>query len=252
MVKGIDRFRDHFRSFNDQYLLIGGTACDLLFDQAGLTFRATKDLDIVLIIEALDSDFVKSFWKFVQMGRYEHQEASTGERRFYRFYKPDEPDFPFMLELFSRTPHFLHDKPHGHLAPIPVGEDVSSLSAILLDDDYYAFLQTGRTVIDDLPIVTASHLIPLKARAWIDLSARRQAGEKIDSHDIAKHRNDVFRLYQILDLGVRTEIPATVQSDLWRFLDDVAASPVDLKALRVTGVSLDTILDQLREHYRRS
>ncbi|MCK4516434.1 MAG: hypothetical protein KAU31_14325 [Spirochaetaceae bacterium] len=78
-----------------------------------------------------------------------------------------------MLELFSRTPHFLHDKPHGHLAPIPAGEDVSSLSAILLDDDYYVFLQTGRRVIDDLPIVTASHLIPLKARAWIDLSARR-------------------------------------------------------------------------------
>jgi len=30
MVKGLDLFRDHFRDFTDRYVLIGGTACDLV------------------------------------------------------------------------------------------------------------------------------------------------------------------------------------------------------------------------------
>jgi hypothetical protein len=39
--------------YGDQYVLIGGTAATLAMEEAGLEFRATKDLDIVLYIEAL-------------------------------------------------------------------------------------------------------------------------------------------------------------------------------------------------------
>ncbi len=42
MVIGIDRFKDHFREYEDEYILIGGSACDILLSEAGLTFRATK------------------------------------------------------------------------------------------------------------------------------------------------------------------------------------------------------------------
>ena len=70
MVKGLDLFRAHFRDFADRYVLIGGTACDLIMDEAGLEFRATKDLDIVLCIEALDLSFAKAFWEFVEAGQY--------------------------------------------------------------------------------------------------------------------------------------------------------------------------------------
>ena len=51
MVKGIDRFRAHFEDLNDRYVLIGGAACFLALDKAGLEFRATKDLDIVLCVD---------------------------------------------------------------------------------------------------------------------------------------------------------------------------------------------------------
>lgn len=53
MVKGLDVFRGHFAGYEDQYVLIGGTAATLAMAEAGLEFRATKDLDIVLHIEAL-------------------------------------------------------------------------------------------------------------------------------------------------------------------------------------------------------
>ena len=38
MVIGLDLFRKHFAGFEEQYVLIGGTACDVLFESNnGLT-----------------------------------------------------------------------------------------------------------------------------------------------------------------------------------------------------------------------
>ena len=70
-----------------------------------------------------------------------------------------------MLELFSRQPDVLQVAEGSHLTPLPLEEDISSLSAILLDNDYYDFIRTGRQEIDGLPMVGASRLIALKARA---------------------------------------------------------------------------------------
>ncbi len=53
MVRGLDVFREHFAGHADQFVLIGGTAATLAMEQAGLEFRATKDPDIVLHIEAV-------------------------------------------------------------------------------------------------------------------------------------------------------------------------------------------------------
>ena len=50
MVKGLDVFQEHFAAHSSQFILIGGTAATLTMEQAGLDFRATKDLDIVLHI----------------------------------------------------------------------------------------------------------------------------------------------------------------------------------------------------------
>ena len=57
MVRGIESFRKWFQGYEEQYTIIGGTACDLLMTDEGLDFRATKDIDLVLIIEAVDADF---------------------------------------------------------------------------------------------------------------------------------------------------------------------------------------------------
>jgi hypothetical protein len=89
MVKGLDIFQEHFAGHSDQFILIGGTAATLAMEEAGLDFRATKDLDIVLHIEALTSAFGKTFWRFVENGGYEIREASdTGKPVLYRFQKP--------------------------------------------------------------------------------------------------------------------------------------------------------------------
>ena len=165
MVKGLDIFRAHFRPFSDHFVLIGGTACDLAMTEAGFEFRATKDLDIVLWVEVLDRPFVEAFWAFIRAGKYQIQEKSSGKRQFYRFQKPGEDEYPFMLELFAREPDVLQIAEGSHLTPLPMEEDISSLSAILMDDEYYEFIRTGLKETEGLPWVGAEHLIPLKARA---------------------------------------------------------------------------------------
>jgi hypothetical protein len=144
MVKGLDIFKEYFSSYNKSYSLIGGVACMLSMKQAGLSFRATKDLDIVLCIEALDNEFIKSFWSFIREGDYQIRQRSSGKKIFYRFCKPTKSFYPEILELFSRKPNAIYLKNDSHLTPIPGSEEISSLSAILLNDDYYKFIHEGK------------------------------------------------------------------------------------------------------------
>ena len=181
MVVGLDIFRDHFRGHKDKYILIGGTACDLSMQEVGQDFRATKDLDIVLIAEALNPEFGKLFWDFIRVGLYEQREISSGARQFYRFAKPRVEGYPKMLELFSRVPDAIDIPKDAVLTPIPIGEEVSNLSAILLADEYYGWILDGKRFVYDVPIVGAEYLIPLKACAWLDLTKRKRKGEDIDS-----------------------------------------------------------------------
>ena len=164
MVRGLDVFQGWFADYADQYVLIGGTAASLTMEEAGLAFRATKDLDIVLHVEALTAAFGQAFWRFVDAGGYEIRQASdTGKPIFYRFQKPADDRYPAMVELFARAPDGLQPAEGSRLTPIPLDEAVSSLSAILLDESYYAFIMAGRREVGGLPWVGEDRLIPLKA-----------------------------------------------------------------------------------------
>lgn len=94
MVRGIDIFRQYFRDYTDNYVIIGGTACDELIAERGLKPRATKDIDTILIIEALSDDFVRRFWEFVKEGKYELWQTMSEKTQFYRFIKPQKVNFP--------------------------------------------------------------------------------------------------------------------------------------------------------------
>jgi hypothetical protein len=117
MVRGIQRFQEHFKDHVHQYVLIGGAACDLIMQEAALPFRATKDLDIVLCVEVLDKAFGEAFWEFIRAGKYKIQQRSSGEKRYYRFMEPEEDDYPWMLELFSRKPEAFPLVAGSHLTP---------------------------------------------------------------------------------------------------------------------------------------
>ena len=219
MVKGLSIFRERLAAFESHFVLIGGTACVEWFAAQDLAFRSTRDLDVVLLIENIEPSFVGALRTFLREGGYEIKERSAGFPALYRFAKPADDRFPVIIELFSRTPDRLDLADGQEIVPIPVGERPHSLSAILLDEAYYALIQDHQQMSDGLRFVTATALIPLKANAWLDLTARRQSGEALDSRDIDKHRNDVFRLAATLPDDPASPLADSVLADLARFLE---------------------------------
>ncbi len=250
MVKGIDQFKAHFTGFADRYVLIGGAACYLAMEEAGLEFRVTKDLDIVLCVETLDAEFVGVFWDFIRKGGYKNQQKSTGKKLFYRFFKPEDKTFPWMLELFSRVPDALTLKEDAHLTPIPVDEEATSISAILLDEGYYDFIHDSKTERDGFSVAPPECLVPLKAKAWLNLTARRDAGGKVDVKDIKKHKNDVFRLFQVIFPDTRMTLPDSIGDDLQRFLKAVETdTPQSLKPFGLGATTVGQVFGTLRAIY---
>lgn len=251
MVRGLDIFQRWFAAYADQYVLIGGTAASLTMEEAGLTFRATKDLDIVLHVEALTPAFGDAFWKFVEAGGYAiRQSSDTGKPIFYRFQKPADDRYPAMVELFARALDGLLLAPGSQLTPIPLDEAVSSLSAILLDDVYYAFIMAGRRTVGGLPWVGEDRLIPLKAIAWLDLTARKEQGAKVDAKDVRKHLNDVLRLSQLLTPTTRIALEPKISDDMARFLAVVAAdTSIDPRTLQLGDVTVAELVDRLAQAY---
>ena len=251
MVRGLDVFREWFSAYADQYVLIGGTAATLTMESAGLAFRATKDLDIVLHVEALTPAFGVAFWKFVDAGRYEIRQASqTGKPIFYRFQTPGDVRFPAMVELFARAPDGLKPAEGSQLTPIPLDDAIASLSAILLDDVYYAFIMSGRREADGLQLVGEDRLIPLKAVAWLELSARKGQGDKVDAKDVRKHLNDVLRLSQLLTPATRVALDPKIGENMARFLTAVAAdTSIDPRALQLGDVTVAELIGRIAQAY---
>ena len=112
---------------------------------------------MVLILEELQEDFVSTFIRFVKGGGYEHIDKGSGETQFFRFSKPKDMSFPYMIELFSKKPDYLGSLA-SRLGPIHISDEVMSLSAILLDDAYYDVMKSGITVVDDVSVLNIEHM----------------------------------------------------------------------------------------------
>lgn len=252
MVKGLELFTEYFENFTDQYILIGGGACDVQMRKKGLQFRATKDLDIVIIVEALSYEFIKQFWSFIKDGEYSI--AQVGDRKtFYRFNKPMANGFPVLIELFSRNPNIIKKDNGIHLTNIPTEEDASSLSAILLDDDYYNFTLSNAEVINGVRVAEDVTLIILKAKAFLNNLKRILEGQKVQESDIVKHKNDIIRLTATLDPLNTKVTPEVIKKDIADFITHLETVGADTKTILKNqggqSLSLELITRQLKQTF---
>lgn len=249
MINGLAKFKDTFQGFEEQYVIIGGTACDLIMESEELPFRATKDVDMVLIVESLTPEFGRQFWSYVTEAEYQHLNKSTGKAQFYRFSTPKNSEYPFMIEIFSRNPDFIILEDDANLTSLPIDDEVSSLSAILLNESYYELLKSGHVLVDGVPVLQPTCLIPFKAKAWLDLNERKTHGEHVDSKNIRKHKNDVFRLAQLLTTETRQELSAEIADDMSEFLTRIESEEIDLKSLGFRSASKEQTFEVLRQCY---
>lgn len=252
MVHGLEKFKEYFAEHTNQYVFIGGTACDILMDELGAPFRATKDLDMVLIIEALDSSFGQTFWRFIEDGGYNHREKSTVENQFYRFTEPENTSFPKMIELFSKQPNNFELKFGTGLTPIHIDESIVSLSAILLNDVYYNLLVKGKRTVDGYSIIEIESVILFKIKAWLDLKERKDAGEQIDDKNIKKHKNDIFRLLANMTPSSRVETAETIQNDISQFIKLINEDKPDLRNLGIINTSFEELMGIFENSFLQS
>ena len=234
-------FKEHFKNYTDNYVLIGGTAATILADDAFVAFRSTKDFDMVVIMETLDEEFTNHFWNFIKDSGYSDIGESDGEHNFYRFQKPTSADAPSMIELFSKRPidYLIDDS--LRTTPIHISESVTSLSALVLDSGYYDLLAEGKIVINGFSVLSTKYLVVFKAKAWLDLSDRRDRGEAVDSRNIKKHINDIFRLHEILEDSESIILPTDVTEDMSEFINRLASSGLNPTALPGVDSSLNDI-----------
>lgn len=249
MVKGIDTFRRYFAEYEEQYVLIGGAACDIVFESNDTAFRATRDLDMVLIVEALTPEFGEKFWKFIQDGRYRNKSTNGQMPQFYRFDKPEDDAYPKMIELFCRSNFELREM--TGITPIHIDDEVSSLSAILLNDDYYRILLEGKVVRNGLSVLRPEYLILFKAKAYLDLKQRKDSGEAVDSKNISKHKKDILRIAAELTLESIGALPAAVETDIRIFIDSLIKDPFDSNSLKAYGLSNDEVVEVLHRVFEQ-
>lgn len=244
MIK-IEKFKEKFKGFENQYVIIGGTACDLIMENEELLFRATKDIDIVLIVEALTSEFGKSFWEYIKEGEYQNKNKSTGEPQFYRFSSPKNSEYPYMIEIFSKKPDSVFLSENATLTPLPIDDEISSLSAIILNESYYNLLRSSQTIINDVAVLDAVSLIPFKAKAWLDLTDKKEKGISVNTKNIKKHKNDVFRLAQLITPSTKQILNREVKEDMKDFLLKMQDEDVDMKSLGIKNIDKTDVIQIL-------
>lgn len=219
MVRGLLEFCRFFQDCKESFVILGGAACDEWFSQENFQFRTTKDIDLVIILEAQNQLFFSKLWEFLRLGGYKNWQRDDGEKTFFRFLEPEHANFPAMIELLARPDFSVEIPVNQKIIPIHLNDDISSLSAILLDDAYYRLILNNRQEsANGLPVVTPQALILLKAKAYLNLLALRERGNFVKGDDLRKHRNDVFRLAYLLQTGSEADFDGIIKDDLKHFL----------------------------------
>lgn len=104
-------------------------------------------------------------------------------------------------------------------------------------------------MVGGIPVLSPACLIPFKAKAWLDLKERKSNGEQIDSKNIKKHKNDVFRLGQLITANTRQVLNEEIAEDMKKFLSEIEDEAVDLKSLGIKGTNKQKMTDILYQCY---
>jgi len=196
-MEGINKFKEAFADFTDNYVIIGGSACEITMAGTEVKARATHDIDMILVVEKMTPEYGKRFWDFVREAGYrpekrKQEDGTSPKYELYRFVD-GKPSYPEMIELLSRHPNVMGEPKDYIIEPIIIGDDVSSLSAIIMDDNFYHFTIEHSIVTDGVRHADSAALIALKARAYLNLLKDKANGKHVNTKDIKKHRSDVLK-----------------------------------------------------------
>jgi len=173
-------------------------------------------------------EFGQRFWEFIEEGKYENLQRKREDKEpvteLFRFLEPKN-GFPVQIELLSKYPDVLGVPTGFHLTPIPVGEEIPSLSAILLDEEYYRHTIDSSIIEEGICIANPLSLLCLKVKAFLNLTEEKKINPNVRSADIKKHRDDVFKLLAMrIDPFTPVELSATMKDEGSVFINTMEES----------------------------
>ena len=255
---GIDKIREYLGNFNANYVIIGGTACNLNLEDADLQGRATKDIDMIVVCEAINPEYVRQFWAFIKAGGYKvcQMNTKTGIKQcFCRFIEPIDVSFPAYIELFSRAPDGIQIQESVHIIHLNMEEEyLSSFSTILLDDDYYNYAIDHSREIKGIQVLDKDALIVLKAKAYLNNKKRKDDGHQVHQDDIDKHKKDIYRLSFLFSEEERYDVPDDIKMALKDFIMELHTDPISTKAIAkamgVVEVSMQDFIQKIKNLFQ--
>ena len=225
IVDGIGIFEKTFSEFKDSFVIIGGAACRATLSDGRYTPRKTKDIDMVLVLERLDKNFIDTFWAFIKAGQYKcaTRKDKTGHKKYvlYSFYD-SLPDYPAQIELLSRPLESL-GSPEDHKIEAIAIDDASYLSAIILEPDYYNYLVKHTEEKNGLRYASVDSIICLKVLAYLNLREDKQNGRHVNDDDYKKHRRDVVMAAASLGIDAEFTVPEIIKNSITKFIEAVNA-----------------------------
>ena len=209
MINGFDKFEAAFTPYRDSFILIGGTAVQMVLGQYdspnGVASRArvTHDIDLLIVTDRLTDVFKSAFHKFITDGEYDCY-FSKERPHYYRFLNDKANGYPEKLELMS---HSLLDFPNVRYTPLVLERD-ESMSAMVLDEDLYRYALAHCEDRHGFNCLTSEALLVFKSAAYLNLMTEyAETGDARRRNDALKHRNDVFRVLEHIAPQVRAGLP---------------------------------------------
>ncbi len=145
MVGGLEKFREAFADFSDNFVIIGGTACDEVLAGTAMRPRPTLDIDIIVIVENMTADFANAFWQFITAGGYRpgvrKNDDNTPKYVLYSF-DNGAVGYPVKIELLSRHNEIFTNAAHTNHCRLTARFRVCQLSFSMnhITDDCQQFI----------------------------------------------------------------------------------------------------------------
>jgi len=190
-LAGLSHFEEHFREFKDQYVIVGGFATLMLLDRELPNHgKATHDIDLVLLTTS-SIEMADRIKIYIKEGGYTIQKGQQDRYQYYRFVEPQVEGYAKEIELFAAEEYGIELDEGQRIIPIDPEEGLYSLSAIMLDTEYFDMIKHNIEEIDGIPYSNTLATMLLKMSAVYDLYHRSDDKWK-------KHRRDILKLALLL------------------------------------------------------
>ena len=221
---GLSHFQDYCKNFQEHYVVVGGFATIMLLDKELQDHgKATFDIDLVLLTTT-SVEMSKKIKEYVQEGEYTIQIGDKDQYRYYRFIEPKKENFAKEIELFASNENDLNLEDSQRIIPIDPEDGLYSLSAIMLDPEYFNMIKDN--VEKDLraPCTNTQATIMLKMSAFNDL-------KKASNKKWKKHRSDILKLSLLLTGEEKIKFVGRMKDDFDSFISHLE-NEVTQKAIK--------------------